>query len=82
MDLGKGQEPVPVAAVFDKGRLERRLHPGHFGKVDVSGKLAFVDGLEVEFFNLVSVHHHNPGLFGMGGIDQHLLGHDVPMRPA
>ncbi len=73
---------MPVAAIFDKGRLQRRLDPGHLGKIDVSGQLALVDRLEIELFNLVSVHHHDPSFLGMGGVDQHLLGHDVPLRPA
>ena len=82
VDFGKGQKAVAVAAVIDKGRLQRRLHPCHLGEIDVSGKLPFVHRLEVEFFNLVSVHHHDAGFFRMGGIDQHLFGHGVPMRPA
>jgi hypothetical protein len=30
---------------------------------------------EVEFVNLVSVHHDDAGLFRVGGVDEHFLGH-------
>ena len=82
MDFGKGQKSVPVAAVIDKGRLKRRLHPGDFGKIDVSGKLAFVQGFKIELFDLVSIHHDDPSFLGMCGVDKHFLRHIDPLRPA
>ena len=36
VDFAKGEEPVPAAAIFHKGGLQRRLHPHHFGEVDVA----------------------------------------------
>ena len=39
VDLAEGEEAVAVAAILDKGRLERRLHPGHFGEIDVAAEL-------------------------------------------
>jgi hypothetical protein len=82
VDFSKSQETMPVAAVIDESRLKRRLHAGDFGKVDVSGKLAFVYGLKVEFFNLVSVNHDHAGFFRVGGVDEHFLRHINPLRPA
>ena len=37
---------------------------------------------EVKSFNLVSVQNHDPGLFRVGGIDQHCLGHGIYLRGA
>jgi len=82
MDLGEGEEAVPVAAVIDEGRLQRRLDPRHLGEIDVSGDLPLVDRLEIELVNLGSVHHDHPSLLGMGGVDQHFLGHLALFRRA
>ena len=66
---------MTVPTIIHKGRLKRRLNPCYFCKIDVASKLAFVFGFKVKFLNLVSVHHHNAGLFRVGGIDKHFLGH-------
>ena len=79
MYLGKGQKPVAVAAIFDKGRLQRRFYPRDLGKINVSGKLALVQRLEIKFFNLGSIYHNHARFFGVCGIDQHLLGHVSPL---
>ena len=42
VNFGKGQKAVPIAAVINKGRLQRGFNPRHFGQIDVSGKLALV----------------------------------------
>ena len=75
VDLAEGEEAVAVAAVLDEGGLEARLHPHDAGEVDVALQRAAVLGLEVEILNPVPVQHHHPRLFGVGGIDQHALGH-------
>jgi len=80
VDFGEGQEAVAVSAVVHESRLQRRLDTGYLGEIDVSRKLAFVDGFKIEFLNLVSVHHDHPGFFGVGGIDKHLLDHDIPIN--
>ena len=36
VNFGKSQETMPIAAVVDKGCLERRLYPRDFRKVDIS----------------------------------------------
>ena len=68
---------MPVAAVVDERRLQRRLDPGDLGEVDVAGELPLVQRLEVELIDPGSVHHHHAGLFRVGGVDQHFLCHDV-----
>jgi hypothetical protein len=32
-------------------------------------------GLEIKFFDAIAADHDNPGLFRVGSIDQHLVGH-------
>ena len=54
MDFGEGQEAVPVAAVIDERRLQRRLNAGDLGEIDVTAKLLAVGGLEVEFLDAVA----------------------------
>ncbi len=82
VDFGKGQKSMAISAVIHKGRLQRRFHPRDLGKVNVPGELPLVYCFKVKFFDLVSVHHHNAGLFRVGGVYQHFLDHGVPMRPA
>ena len=75
MDFAEGEEAVPVAAVIDKGGLERRLYAGDFCKVDVAAKLAPRSGLEVEFLDLSFVQNDDPGFLRMRRIDKHLGWH-------
>ena len=75
MDFREGQEAVPVSAIFHEGRLERRLDPGHLGKVDVALELLPGRDFEVEIFESVSIDHGDPGFFRVRGVHQHALGH-------
>ena len=77
MDFAESQKAVAVAAIFDEGRLKRRLHPGHFGQIDIASQLFSVSGFEVEFLDPVSANHHNPCFFRVGGIDQHFVRHEI-----
>jgi hypothetical protein len=45
------------------------------GEVDVAAELFAVSRLEVEFFDSIAAQNDHPGLFRMGRIDQHLVGH-------
>ena len=71
VDLAEGEEAMAVAAILDKGGLERGLHPGHFGEIDVSAELFAAGRFEVEIVNLAIVDDGHPGFFGMGGVDKH-----------
>jgi hypothetical protein len=73
MDFGKGQEPMAIAAVINKGRLQRRLDPRHLGKIDISRQLPLVYSFKIELFDTVSIDHNNPSFLGMGGVDKHFL---------
>jgi hypothetical protein len=75
MDFAEGQEAVAVAAILDERRLQRRLHAGDLGEIDIAAQLLALGGLEIKFFDAIAADHDNPGLFRVGGIDQHLVGH-------
>jgi hypothetical protein len=77
VDFVEGEEAVTIAAVLDEGRLQRRLNARHLGEIDIPSELLAVLALEIEFFNAVSVDHHHTRLFGVRGIDQHILGHQT-----
>ena len=75
MDFREGQEAVPVAAVIDEGRLQRRFDPRDFGEVDITAKLFAVGAFEVEFLDAVAAHDDHPGFLRMGRVDEHFVGH-------
>jgi hypothetical protein len=75
MDFAEGQEAVAVAAILDEGSLQRRFDPGDFGEIDVAAKLLTLGGLEIELFNAIAADHNDPGLFRVGSVDQHFVGH-------
>jgi hypothetical protein len=75
MDFAEGKKAVAIATVFDEGSLQRRFYPRDLGKIDVATELLALGRLEIKFFDAVAAHHDHPGLFRMGGIDQHFVGH-------
>ncbi|WP_347341739.1 hypothetical protein [Bradyrhizobium uaiense] len=75
MDFAEGQEAVTVAAIFDEGSLQRRLYARDLGEVNVAAQLFALGGLEIKLFDAIAADHNDPGLFRVGGIDQHLVGH-------
>jgi hypothetical protein len=79
MNFAEGKKAVAVAAVFDKGRLKRRLHARDLGEVDVATKLFALSSLEIKLFDAIAADHNNPGLLRVGGIDKHFVGHFVTL---
>ena len=75
MDFAERQEAVAVAAIFDERRLQRRLYARDLGEIDIATELFALRGLEIKFFDTVAADHNDPGLFRVGGVDQHLVGH-------
>ena len=75
MDFAEGQEAVAVAAIFDEGGLQRRLDARDLGEIDVAAQLLALGGLEIKLFDAIAADHDDPGLFRVGGIDQHFVGH-------
>jgi hypothetical protein len=75
MDFAEGQEAVAIAAIFDEGGLQRRFYASYLGEIDIAAQLLALGGFEIKFFDAIAAHHDNPGLFRVGGIDQHFVGH-------
>jgi hypothetical protein len=75
MDFAEGQETVAVAAILDEGGLQRGLYAGNFGEVDIAAQLLALGGLEIKLFDAVAADHNDPGLFRVGSVDQHFVGH-------
>ena len=84
MDFAEGEEAVPVAAIIDKGGLQRRFDPRYLRKVDVAFYLLLGGRLEIELFESVAAEHHHPSLLGVGSVDEHALCHlnETPGRAA
>ena len=75
VDFAEGQKAVTVAAIFDEGGLQRRLYAGDLGEIDVAAQLFALGGLEIKLFDAIAADHDDPGLFRVGSIDQHFVGH-------
>jgi hypothetical protein len=75
MDFAEGEEAVAIAAVFNEGGLKRRLYARDLGEIDIAAKLFALGRFEIKLFNAIATHHDDPGLFRVGGIDQHFVGH-------
>ena len=75
MDLVERKEPVPVAAIVDKCRLQGRFDPRYFCQINVAAQLSPRGRFEIEFFDSVAAHNNDPGLFRMRGINEHLIRH-------
>ena len=75
MNFAEGQKAVAVAAIFDEGGLQRRFYARDLGEIDISTQLLALGGLEIKFFDSIAADHDDPGLFRVGSIDQHFVGH-------
>ena len=75
VDFAESQETVAIAAIFDERGLQRRLYACDLGEIDIAAQLLALGGFEIKFFDAIAANHDNPGLFRVGGIDQHFVGH-------
>jgi hypothetical protein len=75
MDFAEGEKAVTVAAILDEGSLQGWLYACDFGEVDIAAQLFALSGLEIKLFDAIAADHDDPGLFRVGGIDQHFVGH-------
>ena len=66
---------MPVAAVVDKGGLQRWLDPHDLGEINIAAKLFLAGGFEIEFLDPVTAKDHHSGFFGVRRIDEHFVGH-------
>jgi hypothetical protein len=51
MDFVKGKESVPVAAVINECRLQRRFYAGDFGEINVAAQELSGGRLEIKFLD-------------------------------
>ena len=75
MNFAEGQEAVAVAAIFDECRLQRRFDARDLGEIDIAAQLFALRGFEIKLLDAIAADHDDPGLFRVGGIDQHFVGH-------
>ena len=75
MDFREGEEALAVSAIFDEGRLQRRLYARHLGEIDIAFERPLGGGLEIKFLDFLTVENDHPGFFRVAGIDKHALGH-------
>ena len=75
VDLAEGEEPVPVAAEIDEGRLEAGFDPGYLGEVDIALDLPMFGGFEIKFLDPVALEHRHPRFFRVARIDKHARCH-------
>jgi hypothetical protein len=78
VDFIEGQEAVAISTVIHEGSLERRLHAGHLGEIDVAAQKFARGALVVEFLYATVTQNYDPGLLRMRRIDEHLVVGHVP----
>ena len=82
MNFGEGEKTVAIAAIVDESGLEGRLDAGDLGEVDIAAQRPLARRLEVKFLDPVTSQNHYPGLFRVGGVDDHFVGHGKLSRRA
>jgi hypothetical protein len=75
VNFAEGEEAVTVAAIFNEGGLEGWFYARDLGEVDIAAQLFALGGLEIKLFDSIAADHNDPGLFRVGGVDQHFVGH-------
>ena len=75
VDFRERKKTMPVAAVVDKGGLQRRLDPHDLGEINIAAKLFLAGGFEIEFLDPVTAKDDHSGFFGVRRIDEHFVGH-------
>jgi hypothetical protein len=73
MDFTEGQEAVAIAAVVDEGGLQRRLDARDLCQIDVAAERFACGRLVVELLYPAVAKHHDPGLFRVRGVNEHLV---------
>ncbi len=75
MDFAESEKAMTVAAILNEGSLQGWFYARDFGEVDIAAQLFALSGLEIKLFDSIAADHNDPGLFRVGGIDQHFVGH-------
>ena len=69
MDFAEGEESVPVAAIVDERRLQRRFYSGDLGEIDIPFELLVLSGFEVKLLDPASLDDRDPGFLRVARID-------------
>jgi len=75
VNFAEGEKAMAVATILDEGGLQGRFYSRDLGEIDVAAQLFALGSLEIKFLNAVAADNNDPGLFRVGSIDQHLVGH-------
>ncbi|WP_277996468.1 hypothetical protein [Bradyrhizobium sp. STM 3843] len=75
MDFAEREKAVAIAAIFHESGLQRRFDPRDLGEVDIAAQLLALGSLEIKLLDAIAADDNHPGLFRVGSIDQHLVGH-------
>ena len=75
MNFREGEEAVAVAAIIDKGGLERGLHPRDLCKVNIAAQLFLVLRFEIELLYTISANDNDACLFFVRRVDKHFICH-------
>lgn len=73
MDFVERQKAVPIATIVDERRLQRRFDPRDLGEIDIAAQQFPGSALVIELLYPASTQNHDPGLFRMGGINEHFV---------
>ena len=70
VDFAECQEPLTIAAIFNKGGLKRGFDPRYARQIYVALELLAVFGLVVEILNSGAAQQDDPCLFGLSAVDK------------
>jgi hypothetical protein len=68
VNFAKRQKPMPITAIIDKRRLQRRLDPGDLGEVNIAFEVALTTGFGIELQQLLVFHDDHARLLRVAGI--------------
>ena len=75
VDFAERQKAMAVAAIFNKGRLQRRFNPGYLGEVNIAFELFMLCRFEIKFFDTVTFDDRDTGFFPVARVYQHTRCH-------
>jgi hypothetical protein len=81
VDFSHLQKTEPVGTVINKGGLQSRFYPDHNRLVDIAPGLFPADDFYFQFGESAIVNDNSAVFLRMGGVDQHLLAHNVLSDP-
>ena len=70
VDFAECQEPLAIAAIFNKGGLKRWFDTRYAGQIYIAFELLAVFGLVIEILNAGAAQQDNPCFFGLSAVDK------------